>query len=66
MFGFKKMLETMTMREIRTILENKKSGWHRLMADTRAVTTYAQHEPLQFIREALEKFKPFKSTLYHH
>lgn len=58
MFGLKKMLEMATMRELRSMFGNKKSGWYKLMADAKEVQLPHEQRPLELIRKHIEKFKP--------
>ena len=60
MFGLKKMLDAMTMRELRTMFGNKRTGWYRLMAEAKEVQLPNEHRPLMMVRKHIEKFKPLK------
>ncbi len=60
-FGLKKVLETMTMREFRNLLKNHhQRGVQRLFADISKINLPKQESSLKPIRECLEKFKPIK------
>jgi hypothetical protein len=57
MYGLRKILESMTIRELRTMLGNKQRTWLRLMADAKEVQLANESRPLGMIRDKIEKFK---------
>lgn len=60
MFGLKKILETVTIRELRAIFSNyNKRSWYRLMSDTQKIKLPSQ-SVFEVIRKNLFNFKPLK------
>ncbi|TET06845.1 hypothetical protein E3J79_00600 [Candidatus Dependentiae bacterium] len=60
MFGLKKMLETVTIRELRAIFSNyNKRSWYRLITDARKIKLPSQ-SPFGAIRKNLINFKPLQ------
>ncbi|MFC1870690.1 hypothetical protein ACFLXW_00310 [Candidatus Dependentiae bacterium] len=57
LFGFKKMLEMKTMRELRGMFGSNKNGWYKIMADAKKVHLPHEQRPLELIRKHIEKFK---------
>ncbi len=58
LFGFKKALETMNLRELRNMLAHcSPRAWQRLLVDAKQVMLPKTHDSLDFIRNEVEKFK---------
>jgi len=61
MFGLKKTLEIVNIRELRGMLRNcNASNWYRLMADVNKLNLPGLQSPFWKIREQLEVFKPLR------
>ena len=61
MFGLKKILETVTVRELRVIFaKHNKRTWYRLMADANKVKLPVIQSCFGVIRKHLNKFKPLR------
>jgi len=61
MFGLKKILETVTMRELRVIFaRHNKRSWYRLVADANKVKLPIAQLPFGIIRKHLNKFKTLR------
>ena len=60
-FGFKKALEIVNLRELRNLFGNQKqNSWYRLISDTNKVKLAKQESSLKPIIECLEKFNTIK------
>ncbi|MFZ5954654.1 MAG: hypothetical protein ACOYT8_06185 [Candidatus Dependentiae bacterium] len=63
-FGLTKALETIPLRELRTIFaQYNQRSWYRLLADAQKVKLPAGHDSFAVLREALFEFKPVKLKL---
>lgn len=61
LFGLKKALETVTLRELRNMFSKyNKRSWYRLIADVHNVKLPAIHNAFETIRDYIIKFKPTK------
>lgn len=61
LFGLKKALETMTMRELQVLFERfTKRSWTRLLADAKKIKLPIANNPFGKMRVQLVKFKPCK------
>ncbi len=61
MFGLKKTLETVTVRELRVIFAKyNKRSWYRLMADVNKVKLPITQTFFGIVRKHLNKFKPLR------
>jgi len=61
LFGFKKALEMVTLRELRSMLsQHNQRSWYRLMADVKGIKLPTAISPFDGIRKQLIAFKPLK------
>lgn len=61
LFGFKKALEIINPRELRSMFKVSGSrSWYRLIADVNKVKLPMTKSPFNVIRECITKFKPLK------
>ncbi len=67
MFGLKKALETINIRELRVIFANYSArSWYRLMSDVNKLKLPMSQTPFGIIRECLVKFKPLELAKYQY
>ncbi len=65
LYGLKKALEVVTLRELRTMLnvgKRSSANWSRLITSVKNITLPAIKRPFEIIRKQLKKFKPLKLT----
>jgi hypothetical protein len=64
LFGLRKALETMNLRELRTMLTSCSArSWYRLMADATEVQLPHAHKPFEIIRKQLMIYRPLRITI---
>jgi hypothetical protein len=56
-YGLKKILEIVTIRELRSMLGTKRRNWYRLMEDAKEVQLPKEQGALQVVRRHMERFK---------
>lgn len=61
LFGFKKALETTTLRELKMMFgKNNQAAWNRFIKRSETIKLPSQHTSFDVLREQLETFKPVK------
>lgn len=60
MFGLKKALESVTMRELRVMFKHNQRSWYRLTADASKLKLPTSKNIFGLVREHLLKFKTVK------
>jgi hypothetical protein len=64
LFGLKKALELVNIRELRTMLQRcNNRNWHRLIADAKKLSLPDLASPFACMRQQLIDFKALKLTL---
>ncbi len=65
MFGLKKILETVTFRELRTMFSNyNERSWYRLMSDVNKIRLPMAQPTFGVVRKHLMKFRPLRLKKY--
>lgn len=60
-FGFKKILESMTLDELHKILKQyDKSNWNKLIKELDSIMVPSAGQPFEVIKKQLQKYKPIK------
>ncbi len=60
-FGFKKILETMTIDELRNILkQSDKSNWNKLIKELDSIIIPSPGQPFEIIKKQIQKYNPLK------
>lgn len=63
MFGLKKALEVMSLRELNVMIGSKnKRSWYRILAEVKKLNLPVQSGPLEILRNYIEQFKPTTLT----
>lgn len=62
MYGLKKILEIVNIRELRNMLGANDRTWYRLISGANKVNLPASNSPFDVIRECINEFKPVKMS----